>query len=243
MNRTRKLVALMLAVLLLLATLPTAGLADSYRVETLNLNQWYRLQDSSSSMTIYKLKVTGDTIVNINWKNIKTNNNFAYLSINRDKSCDNTIASSGIYDTSSGTVGYVLYSGTYYIRMYDRKESGKVKFSTKKAATINKPNYCMGKAITVKAGKKVEIAQTKSDNYYRWYRIKLPKAQSITFSGLDEYDFTLYDRNLNKISCSDRGNVCVTQGLQPKGTYYLEINRAYLYELSETGKYTAFSWK
>ena len=124
MNRTRKLVALMLAVLLLLATLPVAGLADSFKVQTLKLNQWYNLQDYSSDMTIYKLKVTGDTIVSINWKNIKTNNNFAYLSINRDKSCDDTIASSGIYDTSSGTLGFVLYSGTYYINMYDGKESG-----------------------------------------------------------------------------------------------------------------------
>ena len=243
MNRTRKLVALMLAVLLLLATLPVAGLADSFKVQTLKLNQWYNLQDYSSNMTIYKLKVTGDTIVSINWKNIKTNNNFAYLSINRDKSCNDTIASSGIYDTSSGTLGFVLYSGTYYINMYDGKESGQVKFITKKAVTINKPNYCMGRAITVKARKKVEIAQTKRDNYYRWYRIKLSNAQSITFSGLRQYDFTLYDRNLNEINCSNRGDVCVTQGMQPKGAYYLEVNRAYLSELAQKGKYTAFSWK
>ena len=243
MNHTRKLFALMLAVLLLLAALPAAGLADSFKVQSLKLNQWYSLQDYSGNMTIYKLKVTGDTIVSINWKNIKTNNNFAYLSINRDKSCDDTIASSGIYDTSSGTLGYVLYPGTYYIQMYDGKESGKVKFSTKKPVTVNKPNYCMGKAITVKAGKKVEIAQTKRDNYYRWYRIKLPKTQSITFSGLEQYGFTLYDRNLNEISCSKRGDVCVTQGMQPKGTYYLEVNRAYLSNLAQKGVYTAFSWK
>jgi len=37
-----------------------------------------------------------------------------------------------------------------------------------------------------KAGKNVEIAQTKSDNYHRWYRIKLPNTQSITFSGLNQ---------------------------------------------------------
>lgn len=243
MNRTRKLVALMLAFLLLLASLPVAGLADSFKVQTLKLNQWYNLQDYSSNMTIYKLKVTGDTIVSINWKNIKTNNNFAYLSINRDKSCDDTIASSGIYDTSSGTLGFVLYSGTYYINMYDGKESGQVKFSTKKAVIVNKPNYCMGRAITVKAGKRVEIAQTKRDNYYRWYRIKLSNTQSITFSGLGQYDFTLYDRNLNEISCSNRGDVCVTQGMQPKGAYYLEVNRAYLSDLAQKGEYTAFSWK
>lgn len=242
MNRTRKLVALMLAVLLLLATLPTAGLADSYKVQPLKLNQWYSLRDYSSSTTIYKLKVTGDTVVTFNWKGIKADT-WAYMSIYRDKSCDDEIASRDISEAASGSGSFVLYSGTYYVQMYDSKESGKVKFSTKKAVTINKPNYCMGRAITVKAGKKVEIAQTKSDNYYRWYRIKLPKTQSITFSCLGQYNFTLYDRNLNEISCSDRGDVCVTQGMQPKGTYYLEVDRASLYELAQKGKYTAFSWK
>ena len=127
--------------------------------------------------------------------------------------------------------------------MYDGKESGQVKFSAIKAVAVNKPNYCLGRAITVKAGKKVEIAQTKRDNYYRWYRIKLPNTQSITFSGLNKYDFTLYDRNLNEISCSNRGDVCVTQGMQPKGAYYLEVNRAYLSDLAQKGEYTAFSWK
>lgn len=212
-------------------------------MQTLKLNQWYNLQDYLSNMTIYKLKVTGDTIVSINWKNIKTNNNSAYLGINRDKSCNDEIAYRYIAEATAGSGGFVLYSGTYYIKMYDGKESGQVKFSTKKAVTVNKPNYCMSKAITVKARKKMEIAQSKSDNYYRWYRIKLSNTQSITFSGLKHYDFTLYDRNLNEISCSDREDVCVTQGMQPKGTYYLEVDRAYLSELAQKGKYIAFSWQ
>lgn len=243
MNRTRKLVALMLAVLLLLAALPVAGLADSYKVETLKLNQWYALDDSSTNNPIYKLKVTGDTIVSFNWKGIKANDTSAHVFLYRDTSCNDQIGYRDISQTASGSGGFVLYSGTYYIWMYDNKESGKVKFSAKKAVTVNKPNYCMSKAITAKAGKRVEIAQTKRDNYYRWYRIKLPKTQSITFSGLDRYDFTLYDRNLNEISCSDRENVCVTQGMQPKGAYYLEVHRAYLSELAQKGEYTAFSWK
>ena len=242
MNRTRKLVALMLAVLLLLAALPAAGLADSFKVQSLKLNQWYNLRPYSDNMTIYKLKVTGDTIVSFSWKGIKADT-WAYLGICRDKSCNDGIAYRSISEAASGSDAFVLYSGTYYIQMYDRKESGNVKFSTKKAVTVNKPNYCMGRAITVKAGKKVEIAQTKRDNYYRWYRIKLSKTQSITFNGIDHYDFTLYDRNLNEISCSDRGDMCVTQGMQPKGTYYLEVDRASLYELAQKGEYTAFSWK
>lgn len=242
MNHTRKLVALMLAVLLLLATLPTAGLADSFKVQTLKLNQWYNLRPYSDNMTIYKLKVTGDTIVSFNWKDINTEG-WSSIHIYRDKTCNDQLAYHSIYEATAGSGGFVLYSGTYYIQMYDGKESGQVKFSTKKAVTVNKPNYCMSKAITVKARKKMEIAQTKSDNYYRWYRIKLSNTQSITFSGLKHYDFTLYDRNLNEISCSDREDVCVTQGMQPKGTYYLEVHRAYLSNLAQKGEYTAFSWQ
>ena len=242
MNRSRKLVALILAVLLLVATLPAAGLADSFKVQALKLNQWYSLRPYSDNMTIYKLKVTGDTVVSFNWKDINTEG-WSSFSIYRDKTCNDQLTYHGIYEAASGSGAFVLYSGTYYIQMFDSEERGKVKFSTKKAVTVNKPNYCMSRAITVKAGKNVEIAQTKSDNYYRWYRIKLPQTQSITFNGLEQYDFTLYDRNLNEISCSDHGDACVTQGLQPKGTYYLEIDRAYLSDLAQKGEYTAFSWK
>ena len=242
MSNTRKFFVLLLATLLLLAALPLAGLAESYKVQTLELNQWYNLEEYSRDMTIYKLKVTGDTIVCFNWKGIKPET-WSNIHLYRDKTCNDLIDGCDISETSSGFGGFVLYSGTYYIQMYDRKESGKVLYSTKKTAAINKPNYCVSKAVTVKSGKKVEIAQTKKDNYTRWYRIKLKDTQSITFSGLSQYDFTLYDRNLNKISCSDRGGVCVTEGLQPKGTYYLEVDRAYLSYLMQYGKYTVFSWK
>ncbi len=243
MNRIRKLAVQMVAILLLLAALPSAGLADSYKTETLKLNQWYHLRNYLDATTIYKLKVAGDTVVVFNWKNINREDDLAEIGIYRDNRCKDSIEYIALGKARSGSNGLLLYSGTYYISMSDEYRQGQVKASTKKAVTINKPNYCMGRAITVKAGKKVEIAQTKNDNYYRWYRIKLPKTQSITFSGLSEYTFTLYDRNLNEISCSDRGNVCVTQGLQPKGTYYLEVNRAYLSELAQKGEYTAFSWK
>ena len=242
MSNTRKFFVLLLATLLLLAALPLAGLAASYKVQALELNQWYNLGEYSGDMTIYKLKVTGDTIVSFSWKGIKPGN-WSYMHLYRDKACNDSIGGYDISGTSSGSGGFALYTGTYYIQMYDEKEWGKVLFSTKKAAAINKPNYCISKAVTIKAKKKVEIAQTRKNNYTRWYRIKLNDTQSITFSGLSEYNFTLYDRNLNKISCSDRGGVCVTEGLQPKGTYYLEVDRAYLSDLMQKGQYTVFSWK
>ena len=240
MNNTRRFIALLLAILLLLAAFPAASLAESYKIQTLNLNQWYKLQGNPTE--IYKLKVTGDTIVSFSCKGIKADT-WAGIGIYRDKSCNDSIDSCGIDEAASGSGAFVLYSGTYYIYMYDEKEVGKVKFSTRKTAAVNKDNYCLGKAISLKAGKKAEIAQTKKNNYHRWYRIKLAKTQSITFSGMSQYNFTLYDRNLNRLSCSDQGDVCVTQGRQPKGTYYLEIDRADLSDLMQRGRYTAFSWK
>lgn len=243
MNRTRKLIALMLAVLLLLATLPAAGLADSYRVETLKLNQWYRFQDYEEHMTIYRLKVSGETVLNYSWKN----GHDAYLSVYRDKACEDEVTSTRI-DGTTGSSAFVLYSGTYYITPYDDSERTKIKFSTKNATTVNKPNYCLGKAITVKSGKKVEIAQTRKSNYTRWYRINLPKTKTITLSftfnnEYGDFDFILYDRNLNSLHCTERKGAYVTQGLQPKGTYYLKIGPYYESNLLEIGEYNSFSWK
>ena len=245
MNRTRKLIALMLAVLLLLATLPTAGLADSYKVETLKLNQWYRFQDYDEHMTIYRLKVSGETVLNYSWKN----GHDAYLSVYRDKACEDRVAYTDIEETT-GSSAFVLYSGTYYIILSDDSERTKIKFSAKKVATVNKPNYCLGKAITVKSGKKVEIAQTRKSNYTRWYRINLPKTKTITLSFtcngygyFSDSNFTLYDRNLNSLYCTERKGAYVTQGLQPKGTYYLRIDASSESGLLETGKYLSFSWK
>ena len=243
MNRFQKHLALLLTAMLLLAALPVAGLAASYKVETLKLNQWYKLQEYSSDMTIYKLRVSGETIVSFSWKGVKTNSNYSGVRIYHDKTCNDSIGYEDIDDTSSGSSAFVLYSGTYYIQMYDGKESGKIRFSTKKASAINKSNYCLSKAITVKAGKKVEIAQTRNNNYYRWYRIKLSKTQTITFNGIRKYDFTLYDSNLNTLSCSNRDDVCVTEGMQPKGTYYLAIERSDVSYLKQKGDYIAFSWK
>lgn len=245
MNRTRKLIALMLAVLLLLATLPTAGLADSYKVETLKLNQWYRFQDYEEHRTIYKLKVSGETVLNYSWKNGHDGSLYVY----RDKACEDEVTYTYIEETT-GSSAFVLYSGTYYIRPYDDSERTKIKFSARKVATVNKPNYCLGKAITVKSGKKVEIAQTRKSNYTRWYRINLPKTKTITLSftcnGYDSFsdsNFTLYDRNLNSLYCTERKGAYVTQGLQPKGTFYLRIDAFYESYLLETGKYLSFSWK
>lgn len=243
MNLTRKPVALMLAVLLLVAALPSSGLADSYKVEPLKLNQWYRFQDYDEHKTIYKLKVSGETVLNYTWKNGK----YGYLAVYRDKDCEDRVISIDIED-AIGSSAFVLYSGTYYIKLYDDYERTKIKFSTKKAATVNKPNYCLGKAITVKAGKKIEIAQTRNSNYTRWYRINLPKTKTITLSFtsnyyyIDEY-FTLYDRNLNELYCTKRKGAYVTQGLQPKGTYYLKITLSSESGLMETGDYLYFFWK
>ena len=242
MNRARKIIALLLAALLL-TFLPTAGFAASFKLEALKPNQWYSLRDYSDDMTIYRLKVTGETLVYFNWKGVMANVDFGGIEVYRDKSCRHSIADIYFSLARTGVDAFVFYPGTYYLQMYDEEETGKVKISIKKAALINKANYCLNKAINLKAGKKAEIAQTKKINYDRWYRIKLTKKQIISFYGLNEVDFALYDSNMNEIKCSEREDRSTTVGKQPRGNYYLRIYGSYYHDLDERGKYTAFSWK
>jgi len=242
MNQTRKLIVLLLTVALLMSVLPVNGLA-AYKVAALKLNQWYALQDYSDNMTIYRLRVTGETVVTLSWNSVKTADNYGSISVYREKTCDDSIAYCDVTETSSGSNAFVFYSGTYYIRMYNEKKTGKAKITTQKASAINKTNYCIGKAIALKAGKKVKIAQTKRFNYDRWYKFKVTKKQVISFYGLYESNFTLYDSNLNDINCSERKGRCITIGKQPAGTYYLRIYGSYFPDLTEQGNYIAFYWK
>ena len=243
MNQTRKLVALLLTTVLLLAVLPVNGFA-AYKVASLKLNQWYNIRDQySSNMTIYKLKVTGTTVVSYSWKNSRSSGNYGYVYVYGDKACTKYIDFVDIAQANSGSGAFVLYTGTYYFQMYEYKESAKIKFATRKAATVNKANYTRSRAIALKAGKKAEIAQTKADNYVRWYKITLPKKKKITFYGLESYMFSLYNSKLDRVSCTTKGKNSVTDKAQAKGTYYLMVNSDSLPNLIKKGEYTAFYWK
>ena len=97
----------------------------------------------------------------------------------------------------------------------------------------------------MKKRKKIEIAQTKTDNYDRWYKIVLNKKERITISGnfrQYEMDFYLYDSNFNEIRCTKKDGIFETDGKQPRGTYYLVVRNP-VYTLLEQGKYYCLSMK
>jgi len=225
MKRTRRFIALLLATILMLFTLAPSALA-AYKVQAVKLNQWYTLRDSSPNMTIYRLKVTGETVVYFNWKNYDTESNWGGIFLYYDKACSSSVDLVSFSDSSSGKDALVLYSGTYYIKMYDYNERTKVKITTKPATKLNQSSFCMANASSLKAGKKAEFAQTRKFNYSRWFKIKLTKAQVITFYGRLGY-YTLFDKNSNEISCERRSDQYITSGSQAKGTYYLKIESNY----------------
>lgn len=242
MKNCQKTVAIMMVFITIVALLPVSAFA-SYKVEPLRYNYWYSLKEDVS--TVYRVKVTADTIFTVNWKN---NRGESYVAVYPDKECDESsiyrFLDSG-YSISSGTDGMVLYRGTYYILMGDYDNKAKVKFS-KKPNTINKQNYCISKAITMTKNKKYEYSQSKSINYKRWYKIKLTKSQEISIVGYDsEYGITLYDSNFNRINCkySEKNRTITTRGKQPKGIYYLALNEDDLDYLMDKGYYYSIYWK
>lgn len=248
MKNYQRTVAIMIAFITILALLPVSAFA-SYKVEPLKYNYWYSLKEDVS--TVYKVKVTADTILTVNWKN---NSGESYVNVYPDKECDESIIYGFLhnaYSMSSGTNGMILYRGTYYIYMSDDYNKTKVKFS-KKVNTINKQNYCINKAITMTKNKKYQYSQSKNINYKRWYKIKLTKSQEITMvvHGLDNdygYNYTLYDSNFNRINCEDsekNGTITITtRGKQPKGIYYLALYEDDLDDLMDKGNYYSIYWK
>lgn len=248
MKHSQKAVLLMLVLISVLAILPVPAFA-TYKYEALQFDKWYALDAYSDSMTVYKLKITDDTIVYVNWKDYDdSDDNWGYGEFYRDKKCQQPVSLGGMNSfltEKSGRRGFALYKGTYYVQMFDRARRAKAIFSKKRTNVINKPNYCLSNALHVKRRKKIEIAQTKANNYDRWYKIVLTKKQKITISGdFRQYDIInscdLYDSNFNSIRCTYTDGTVETDGKQPKGTYYLVVKDS-IYTLLEQGKYYCLS--
>ena len=152
----------------------------------------------------------------------------------------------GSNEPAQGKEYFVLYKGTYYLKMYDWDKKVKVKFTSKEVAPINKPNYCMSKAINLKAGKTATYAQTRKNNYPRWYKIKLTSPQTIkvyyTYRYIMHLNYELYDSNFNEIRTSRTDYGFQTDGVQAKGTYYL-VTKNYISDVLTTGRYCSLYWK
>jgi len=177
MKHMQRTVALVLALVVVMAAFSTCALAaDRYRVETLKKGTWYKVPYEDKANTIYKLALSADSIVTVNWKGNKTGN--ANFDIYTDQKCNNNVRYCIDDDKLSGSEIYVFTKGTYYIQMYEDqvyedqgRPTSQVKVTVQKA--VNQSNYCRAKAVSLKRNKTVKIAQTSNYCYDRWYRITL----------------------------------------------------------------------
>ena len=245
----KRVFCLFIAVVLFAMLVPVTALAAN-KVEPLTYNKWYRLTDGRDNV-VYKVRIKSDTVLTVQWKNYNEDKGFAYGSFYTDKGCKEELdlmhaTFLGVDEPKQGRQYFVLYPGTYYIKMYDETEKTQIKVSSKAVNTINKPNYCLSQAITLKANRKANYAQTYKNNYHRWYKIKLTKRQAIKFyceyKSILRIQYDLYDSNFNEIRTSYTDYGFKTDGVQSTGTYYLVIQN-YMSELLTMGRYCSFFWK
>lgn len=260
MRQSKRFIALFLVVISLVVLLPFSAYA-SFSYKTLNYGRWYDLNKSSSNVTIYRLKVSEDSLITIEWKGFQTGE--IYGAIYRDKECfDEMECFLDDYSGKTGIVRFVLYSGTYYIGMMEKgsgKNTTKVKVTKQSVRSINKGknNISQKRAILLKQKKVIELAFTKNDNKPRWYKIK-PTSSRVSFYISDSFPFRIYDENLNEVEGSyggysgfssfdssdvNKGYSRFTPGFRFKQkTYYLVIDPRDN-DISETGMYVKFYWK
>lgn len=246
MKQTRKLIALLLVLAALLTALPAGALAAN-KVKTLKYNTWYSTQEPApDGMTVYKLKLSAETLVYVSWKGASGYSSFAEVDFCRDKGCSYVIAGAELYAPASGKTAAVLYPGTYYIAMMDDVRGSKVRFTALSASKLKPKNLTSAKATAIKSGRDTEILFDKKNAKARWYKLKLTKKQAVSIYGnLD--GVTLYNSKLKKQALrsgwdSKRAVSKLTSKTKlAKGTYYLKITEGE--SLSQCGKYRSFFWK
>lgn len=245
MKHMQRTVALVLALVVVMAVFSTGAFAaDSYRVETLKKGVWYKLPYVENTDKIFKLALSADSIITVNWKGNKSGQAIVFFYPNTK--CDNEIKYCIFDNGLTGSEVIALTKGTYYIRMYDHQEksTAQVKFTVQKA--VNQNNYCRAKAVSLKPNKTVKIAQTADYCYDRWYRITLNSKKTVTITTNEgEADsIRLYDSKMKKIDCTSGSRKVITEDPIKKGTYFIRVMSPndYDYVGECTGTYLTLSW-
>ena len=245
MKQMQRTVALVLALVVVMAAFSTGAFAaDRYRVATLKKGVWYKVPYKDNAYTIYKLALSADSIVTVNWKGNKYGEAYLYLYTNTK--CDDSIASFIDYEAPSGSAAVGLAKGIYYIRMYEYEDrpTTQVKVTVQKA--VNQNNYCRAKAVSLKPNKTVKIAQTADYCYDRWYRIALNSKKTVTITTNEEMAdrIILYDSRMQNIDCTSGSRKVITEDPIKKGTYFIRVMspRDYAYVGEYVGTYMTLSW-
>ncbi len=241
MKQMQRTVALVLALVVVMAAFSTGAFAASrYRVATLKKGTWYKVRSSDYANTIYKLVLSTDSIVTVNWKGNKSGEARSYIYTNTK--CDESISYCIDDESPSGSKMIALPKGTYYIQMYEWEDrpTTQVKVTVQKA--VNQNNYCRAKAVNLKPNKTVKIAQTADYCYDRWYRITLNSKKTVTITTNEEMAecITLYDSKMQEIDCTSGSRKVITEDPIKKGTYFIRVRA---YSVGEyVGTCVTFSW-
>lgn len=242
MKHISRVVVLLLVVACVLGSV--TAFADSYRVATLKKDTWYKLSVRDKAFTVYKLNLTADSIVTVQWKNNTAGEGSVYLCT--DKSCDDSIYSFVESSEVKGSGTIALSRGSYYFRMFewDDKPHTQVKITAQKAT--NQDNYCRARAIALQPNKVVKIAQTPDYNYSRWYRIQLPQKKTVTITTNDEKAeyISLYNSKMQYVSCASGSKTVISEDPLPKGTYFIRVTSFGRYDsINEyVGSYITMKW-
>lgn len=248
MKNRQRIISMMFIIITLLAYLPTFAFAKtSYK--NITFNKWFSLNEKTAKNTVYKIKLTSDSVITIEYKNKDDRSDRYDFDIFNDIECDDDI------DVYGDII--VLTKGTYYLKARNRgssvsswgtstvsTENCTVRFKKKSVKSINKSNTSPEKAITLKPNKEIELAFTRNDAKARWYKISLTKTKKIFIYSNRSINFELYDNNANRIDSDmywtgDKGR---TFKKYKKGNYYITIN-ANLPFAEEGGSYCKLYWR
>ena len=242
MKNRQRIISTMLILITLLVYLPTSAFAKiSYK--NLTFNKWFSINEYIAKNTIFKLKLTSDSVITIDHKR---KDNEYWFDIFNDKECDDDI------DVWGSKI--VLIKGTYYLKArlaggtLGKSTNNTVRFTKKSVKSINKSNTSPEKAITLKPNKEIELAFTKNDTKARWYKIQLTKAKKIFLFPNGTFDFKLYDNKAKLIestiywTANEEGIKGRTVKKYKKGTYYITIEDSLPFS-EEGGRYLKVYWR
>ena len=227
MKKLRKIICIMLTMVFVFAFACPAATADA-ATKSIKEGKWVNIKSTSN---YYKVVVDGEGYITLSAKNTKGGIAFFDFLNSRKKFFSDPET---VYSTNGkvDSIKVPVSKGTYYIRLnsdeYNDKDGyayAKYTFTPIKQAT----NYCMGKALTLKASTYKKIYQTPNYSFDRYFKIKVTTAKRVTIYSKSEVD--VYDTEGNRIETTDDFTNSGLRKYKTKklkaGTYYLAVQFTY----------------
>ncbi len=192
----------------------------------------------------YKMVIEKDCYLQLSWAN--NTSKLATVTLYADKGNNDQVHWTWL-DTEKGKEYVSLKAGTYFVEMGDSRQLCKIKFSWTPAYKLDQGNYCVAKAKNLSAGTTVNVAQTPTIDYTRWYKIKLTKNQKVTIKtpyGYSSY-VSLYSPSWQsyQFNTNSDGTQKVTTDKLTTGNYFIAVRACNSYTEGRKGVFISFSWK